>query len=1367
MGHGLFIGRPQEVVMPNLLIIDPQDTPNIGRYKINYNFSILVFSSFTGIAASIFTNPNPTTVTVGGIPAGTTFPTDQYLQGMMDLLLYPAITPNFTSFLITSQATTLEVGAAVTGSKTFTWTIANTADLLANSIGIEDTTNATSLATGLGDDGSETIFLSSVAKSVPDYNVWTISAQDTDTTVFTRTYTIEWRYASFYGISASLTLNSAAIVALTGTSLVTDVSGSYSLAGSGYGYLCVPASFSVPNGFRNSVTNLPIEMAGTSEGYTSFDGAFFYDPVSVTRNGIPITYRVYRTKYSITTTTMNVSVTGGTAATLQSVINAGNIATGSAAILGNFSATTYFSGNTPLSTILSNYFVGTNTFVQPGVNITTGGTPNAPVINVVSSPLFTSVSAMTFYSAGTDLNAILSGSALVTYVQPGLNITTGGTPTNPIINTLGSPTFTAITASSVFATNLSGATLYSGNTLLQNALTLQTVVNAGNTAERSIYLQGDGSSGTLLRKVIFHDTDSGYSGTSDPSIGIDYNIIGSGAQLLLESPDTIYQITKNPIAPATTYPSLIPNFYFGEDTGTAPAIWMGFLSAFTNVGRVYNYIRISEKDVTNGYGGEVLLTATGTSTASYGQYIANFPAKSGTVAMLSDVAIGGGSTFVQPGLNITTGGTVGSPIVNLAGSISLTAITATTYYSGSTPLLDTITLQSVTNAGNSTNNDIYQHLNGDVFGTKGVYFKELDISLSGSSDAFVGVDYNFTFTPSLALKSPDLVNIVTDRPVYPLVAGIQGSVALWSVPNNGTVLSLGCASAGTEISNFITLSSYDAISGVVGRLTLAASGLTGYYLLNFPSKNGTIATLDDILTGATSTYVQPGLNITTGGTATNPVVGLATSIFLTGVTTNYLSATSISAATYFSGVTPIENIFSLSAHTHVSAHITDSSYGGNGVADLDKLVKFGPYGNLQAISTASSPTAALYAQSNSLLSGPAIEGLSTDSAPAGKFTNTNGGYALDTQANDSASAHISNDSVGQPAMHVENYDATNQGNILWLHNVDNEGVIVLNNGGLLWTSPTGSGTTRTNLGLSNVFVAPGTNTYTSSTVFNTIVGVVGSPVFTGVTAQFVSGTSISGTNFYSGSTSFNTILSNLNSNPTAYVQPGLNITTGGTQSAPIVNLAGSIVITGVTATSISGTSISATTFSSGATELSIALSNKFNSAYAPISVQNQWVQLGNNTTTGGTPNAPSIGLVASPSVLNLIASGTSYGATVSGSTIYEGSSLLSEKYAPKNLTTTLNSGIYILQLTDNSKLVDLSGASAQNLVVPRNSSVALPIGAQVMVAQTGAGQVTFSADTGVSILSYLSMTKIIGQYGVASLVKKDSNVWVLGGALTA
>lgn len=44
-------------------------------------------------ASAFFYNPNPTPITVGGIPAGSTFSTPKTMQEMWDLLLYPYVSP--------------------------------------------------------------------------------------------------------------------------------------------------------------------------------------------------------------------------------------------------------------------------------------------------------------------------------------------------------------------------------------------------------------------------------------------------------------------------------------------------------------------------------------------------------------------------------------------------------------------------------------------------------------------------------------------------------------------------------------------------------------------------------------------------------------------------------------------------------------------------------------------------------------------------------------------------------------------------------------------------------------------------------------------------------------------------------------------------------------------------------------------------------------------------------------------------------------------------------------------------------------------------------------------------------------------------
>ena len=101
-----------------------------------------------------------------------------------------------------------------------------------------------------------------------------------------------------------------------------------------------------------------------------------------------------------------------------------------------------------------------------------------------------------------------------------------------------------------------------------------------------------------------------------------------------------------------------------------------------------------------------------------------------------------------------------------------------------------------------------------------------------------------------------------------------------------------------------------------------------------------------------------------------------------------------------------------------------------------------------------------------------------------------------------------------------------------------------------------------------------------------------------------------------------------------------------------------------------------------------------------------------------------------------------------------------------NLTLNAQTGTtYTLVLTDAHKFVTLSNASAITLTVPPNSSVAFETGDQVNLMQLGAGQVTVAAGAGVTLRSAGSLVKTSAQYAVATLVKIDTDTWVLLGNL--
>jgi hypothetical protein len=99
----------------------------------------------------------------------------------------------------------------------------------------------------------------------------------------------------------------------------------------------------------------------------------------------------------------------------------------------------------------------------------------------------------------------------------------------------------------------------------------------------------------------------------------------------------------------------------------------------------------------------------------------------------------------------------------------------------------------------------------------------------------------------------------------------------------------------------------------------------------------------------------------------------------------------------------------------------------------------------------------------------------------------------------------------------------------------------------------------------------------------------------------------------------------------------------------------------------------------------------------------------------------------------------------------------------KLITTNRQTASYTLVIGDADKLVEINNASANNLTVPLNSSVAFATGTQILLAQYGAGQTTIVATSGVTIRSNGAKLKLNAQYSGATLVKIAENEWYLFG----
>jgi hypothetical protein len=103
----------------------------------------------------------------------------------------------------------------------------------------------------------------------------------------------------------------------------------------------------------------------------------------------------------------------------------------------------------------------------------------------------------------------------------------------------------------------------------------------------------------------------------------------------------------------------------------------------------------------------------------------------------------------------------------------------------------------------------------------------------------------------------------------------------------------------------------------------------------------------------------------------------------------------------------------------------------------------------------------------------------------------------------------------------------------------------------------------------------------------------------------------------------------------------------------------------------------------------------------------------------------------------------------------------------KLIVTNRQTASYTLVLGDADKLVEINNASANNLTIPLNSSVAFATGTQILLAQYGAGQTTIVATSGVTIRSNGAKLKLNAQYSGATLIKIDTNEWYLFGDIAS
>ncbi len=85
---------------------------------------------------------------------------------------------------------------------------------------------------------------------------------------------------------------------------------------------------------------------------------------------------------------------------------------------------------------------------------------------------------------------------------------------------------------------------------------------------------------------------------------------------------------------------------------------------------------------------------------------------------------------------------------------------------------------------------------------------------------------------------------------------------------------------------------------------------------------------------------------------------------------------------------------------------------------------------------------------------------------------------------------------------------------------------------------------------------------------------------------------------------------------------------------------------------------------------------------------------------------------------------------------------------------------YTLALTDQAGAVSMNNASANNLTIPPNSSVPLPLGTPILVIQKGAGLTTLVAGAGVTTEGILVSN---GRFTSLGLIQTEIDTWAITG----
>lgn len=277
---------------------------SLDKFHNQIDSMIASFALRTELESIVYNGNSPTTVTVGGLPSGSAISGQTFTQ-IIQSIVAPYVSPVFTSFSVTGQATTVEVGTTLSGSRTFTWGITENSGVV-STIDVVDITGSTNLLTNTPNDGSQAATITTRQLNTDgSTQQFRGVGHDTGTSPSnfnSSTFTVTGRFLRFYGSSATAPNNSATIRALSGSAFHTSGNSFTFTTGTTNTFftIALPPGYTLSSVIDTSALNVNITSEFTSSTITVVDAGGSNRSYTVYTMEVDIPYSTSHT-FSVTT----------------------------------------------------------------------------------------------------------------------------------------------------------------------------------------------------------------------------------------------------------------------------------------------------------------------------------------------------------------------------------------------------------------------------------------------------------------------------------------------------------------------------------------------------------------------------------------------------------------------------------------------------------------------------------------------------------------------------------------------------------------------------------------------------------------------------------------------------------------------------------------------------------------------------------------------------------------------------------------------------------------------------------------------------------------------------------------------------------